>query len=631
LKLNEHITTIEDVEEVNARLHEQAVQVGAETYQDRVKTQATHCKFGEGGICCKNCSMGPCRITPKAPRGICGADAHAIAARNYARSVAAGTSAHSDHTRELLHVLHSAKPEGPYTIKDEAKLKALAAEWDVKTEGRDIYDVAHEVAMVGLMEFGKPEGFQLFTRRAPKERQETWSKEGILPRAIDREIATVLHMTHIGNTAMPEALIRQGLRASLSNGWGGSMIGTEITDILFGTPQERETTGDLGVLDGDRVNIVVHGHDPAMSEMVVAVCETKEMNDLAKSVGAKGINVVGCCCTANEVAMRHGIPMAGNFLQQENVILTGVIELMCVDVQCIFPAGATLAECFHTKFVTTSPIARIPGAIHVEFKTESALDQAKDLVKMAIENFKNRDAAKVYIPPLKQKAVVGYPTDQIIRRLDGVTNSHVDVLGSYRPAIDAIKSGVLRGAVGIVGCNNPRVRPEFSHVEIMKELLKNDILVVATGCASQVATKYGLMNNDSKWFCGDGLRRVCTLVGIPPILHMGACVDISRILRLVAGISEDWGVPMPELPIVGCAPEWMSEKAVSIANYVVSSGIDVYLGIEPQVTGSSEMMEWITQGTRKITGAGFIINTDPKELVQSIIEGIEAKRTALGI
>jgi carbon-monoxide dehydrogenase catalytic subunit len=575
--------------------------------------------------------MGPCRITPKASRGICGADAHAIAARNYARSVAAGTSAHSDHARELLHVLHGAKPEGPYTIKDEAKLKALAAEWDVKTEGRDIYDVAHEVAMVGLMEFGKPDGFQLFTRRAPKERQEAWSKEGILPRAIDREIATVLHMTHIGNTAMPEALIRQGLRASLSNGWGGSMIGTEITDILFGTPQERETTGDLGVLDNDRVNIVVHGHDPAMSEMVVAVCEMKEMNDLAKSAGAKGINVVGCCCTANEVAMRHGIPMAGNFLQQENVILTGVVELMCVDVQCIFPAGATLAECFHTKFVTTSPIARIPGAIHVEFKTESALDQAKDLVKMAIENFKNRDAAKVYIPQLKQEAVVGYPTDQIIRRLDGVTNSHVDALGSYRPAVDAIKSGVLRGAVGIVGCNNPRVRPEFSHVEIMKELLKNDILIVATGCASQVATKYGLMNNDSKWFCGDGLRRVCTLVGIPPILHMGACVDISRILRLVAGISEDWGVPMPELPIVGCAPEWMSEKAVSIANYVVSSGIDVYLGIEPQVTGSSEMMEWITQGTRKITGAGFIINTDPKELVKSIIEGIEAKRTALGI
>ncbi|MDR2742164.1 MAG: anaerobic carbon-monoxide dehydrogenase catalytic subunit, partial [Treponema sp.] len=515
--------------------------------------------------------------------------------------------------------------------RDEAKLVALAKEWDVPTEGRDIYDIAHDVAEAGLTEFGKPFGTQRFIKRATPERQKIWHENGIEPRAIDREIATSMHMTNMGNTADAEALIRQGLRTALSNGWGGSMLGTEITDILFGTPTVRNTEGNLGVLEKDMVNIVVHGHDPAFSEMVVTAAEVKELQDYAKTKGAKGINIVGLCCTANEVAMRHGVRMAGNFLQQENVMLTGAIEMMCVDVQCIFPALATLSECFHTKFVTSSPIARIPGSIYIEFKSDTAFDQAKDLIKMAIDNYENRDSSKVFIPQTKQAATVGYPCEQIIKHLDGVTNSHVDELGSYRPAVDAIKAGVLRGAVGIVGCNNPRVRPDYSHFEIMKELLRNDILIVATGCAAQVATKAGLLDREAKYLCGAGLRRVCELVNIPPILHMGACIDISRILLLVSGIARDWGVDTTQIPVVGCAPEWMSEKAVSIANYVVSSGIDVYLGIEPQVKGSSQMMELITQGTRKITGAGYIINKDPKELVRAIIDGIEAKRAALGI
>ena len=631
MKPYENITSIEQMENDSARLRENAAAVSAETWEDRVKNQGTHCKFGETGVCCKNCSMGPCRITPKASRGICGADAHAIAARNYLRTIAAGTSSHSDHAREILHVLRHSSPDGSYKVRDEQKLISLAKEWGVPTENRDIYDIAHDVAETGLGEFGKIDGTQRFVSRATSERQKTWNDQGILPRAIDREVVTSMHMTHMGNSADPEALVRQGLRTSIANGWGGSMIGTEITDILFGTPTVRTTEGNLGVLEKDMVNIVVHGHDPAFSEMVVTAAEIKELQDHARAKGAKGINIVGLCCTANEVAMRHGVRMAGNFLQQENAILTGAVEMMCVDVQCIFPSLPSLSECFHTKFVTSSPIARIPGAIHIDFKTDTAFQQAKDLVRMAIDNYTNRNESKLCIPPTKQNAVVGYPTDQIIKHLDGVTNSHVDEKGSYKPAIDAIKAGVLRGAVAIVGCNNPRVRPDYSHFEIMRELLKNDILIVATGCAAQLATKAGLLNYDAKLLCGAGLRRVCELAHIPPILHMGACIDISRMMLLATGIAKDWGVETTQIPVVGCAPEWMSEKAVSIANYVVSTGLDVYLGIEPQVGGSTQMMELITDGTRKITGAGFIINTDPSELVESIINGIEAKRTALGI
>jgi carbon-monoxide dehydrogenase catalytic subunit len=631
LKDFENLTTLEQLDDVNVRLRERACQACAETWEDRSRKQTPHCKFGEDGVCCRICSMGPCRITPKADKGICGADAHAIAGRNYLRTIAAGTSAHSDHAREILHILHSASADGNYKIRDEQKLIRLAKEYNIPTDGRDIYDIAHDVADVGLAEFGKTFGMQNFIKRATDERQRVWHEQGIEPRAIDREIATSLHMTNMGNTADAEALIRQGLRTSLSNGWGGSMLATEITDILFGTPTVRSTEGNLGVLEADMVNIVVHGHDPVFSEMVVCAAEARELVDYAKSKGAKGINIVGLCCTANEVAMRHGVRMAGNFLQQENAILTGAVEMMCVDVQCIFPALSSLCECFHTKFVTSSPIARIPGSIYVEFKQDTAFQQAKDLVKMAVDNFTNRDPYKVFIPQVKQSAVVGYTCEQIIGHLDGVANSRTDVYGSYKPAVDAIKAGVLRGAVAIVGCNNPRVRPDSAHFGIMKELLSNDILIVATGCAAQVAAKTGLMNKEAKKFCGDGLRRVCELVNIPPVLHMGACVDISRMMLLATGIAKDWGADTTQIPVVGCAPEWMSEKAVAIANYVVSTGLDVYLGIEPQVKGSSQMMELITEGTRKITGAGFIINTDPHALAASIINGIEAKRAALGI
>ncbi|MDR0596864.1 MAG: anaerobic carbon-monoxide dehydrogenase catalytic subunit [Clostridiales Family XIII bacterium] len=616
-----------------------AAGAGAETWQERKEKQQPQCKFGEEGICCRICSMGPCRITPKADRGICGADAHTIAGRHYLRMAAAGSAAHSDHAREMAHALLKSSPDGQFRIRDEAKLMRIAAEWGIEAEGRDIYDVAHDVALHGLNEFGKPFGTLDYIRRATDERQELWDREEIAPRAIDREVSTSLHMTHMGNTADAPTLVRQSLRVGMADGWGGSMIGTDFSDILFGTPTARATEGNLGVLEQDMVNIVVHGHDPAFSEMMVLAAELPELQERAKSVGAKGINMTGLCCTANEVAMRHGVRMVGNFLQQENAVLTGAVEMMCVDIQCIFPALAPLTDCFHTLFVTSSPVARIPGSIYVKFETETAFEQAKKLVEEAVDNYKNRDPQKVFIPEHKEEAAVGYPCEQIISELDDVTSSH-EVLtvnggaqerGSYKPAIDAIRAGVLRGAVAMVGCNNPKVRPDYSHIDIMKTLMEHDILVVTTGCAAQAAAKSGLMSKEAKELCGDGLRRVCTLVGIPPILHMGACVDISRMMLLATGIAKDWGVGITKIPVVGCAPEWMSEKAVAIANYVVATGLDVYLGIKPQVHGSEQMVNLITEGTREISGAGYTISTDPDELVKAIIEGIEAKRKLLDI
>ncbi len=625
------LTTVEEFEAATERLLETGAKVGADSWQLRVKNQTPHCKFGESGVCCRICTMGPCRITKKAPRGICGCDVHGIVGRNFLRFTAGGSATHSDHGREIAHTLYEASADGNYHVKDPEKLLRLAAEFGVETEERDIYDIAHDVAEAGLMEYGKPFGYQTFTKRAPEHTQEIWDREEIRPRAIDREVSCSMHMTHMGCSSKPEALVRQALRSGLSDGWGGSMMGTEFSDVLFGTPREVETEANLGVMVEENVNIVVHGHDPSLSEMICEYADSKEMIDYAKSMGAKGITVSGVCCTSNEVAMRRGIPMAGNFLQQENVVLTGACEAIVVDVQCIFPALGPLSKCFHTKFITTSPVAQMPDSEFIRFNAKTAGENAKQIVKMAIENFKNRKPELVHIPQMKQKAVVGFSVEQIEKKLDGVTNTHVDQTGTMMPLVDCVKSGVLRGAVAMVGCNNPKVRPDAAHIELMKKLIANDIILVVSGCSAQAAAKAGLMDKRAKDLCGAGLKRVCELADIPPVLHMGSCVDISRMMVLAARIAKDSGWNISQIPLVGCAPEWMSEKAVSIGNYVVATGIDTYLGVEPYAYGSEEVDGLLKGGLTDWVEACYTVEHDIDKLGDMMIERIEEKRTALGI
>jgi carbon-monoxide dehydrogenase catalytic subunit len=593
------LITQEEIEAATERLLETGAKVGADAWQFRVKNQTPHCKFGEQGVCCRICSMGPCRITPKAPRGICGCDVHGIVGRNFLRFTAGGAATHSDHGRSIAETLYEAKPEGPYKVKDPEKLLHIAKEWNIETENKDIYDVAHEVALTAMEEYGKVFGYQRWVERAPQHTQELWKKAEITPRAVDREVSHALHMTHMGNTSKPEALVRQALRSGLSDGWGGSMTGTEFSDVLFGTPKPIDTEANLGVMNAENVNIVVHGHDPSLSEMICEYADDPEMIAYAKEMGAKGITVSGVCCTSNEVAMRRGIPMAGNFLQQENVVLTGACEAIVVDVQCIFPALGPLSKCFHTKFITTDERCQMPDSDFIRFSPANADENAKQIVKLAIENFKNRKPELVHIPDLKQKATVGYSVEAIVKVLDGVTNSQLDVTGTTKPLLECITSGVIRGAVAMVGCNNPKVRPDYAHVELMKKLIANDIVIISSGCSAQAAAKAGLMNKEAKALCGAGLKRVCELADIPPVLHMGSCVDISRMMILASELAKDSGLNISQLPVVGCAPEWMSEKAVSIGNYVVATGLDTFLGVDPYVSGSDKVADLLTNGVRE--------------------------------
>ncbi len=604
-----------------------AEELGLETAWDRYEAMLPQCGFGELGVCCRNCNMGPCRISPfeeEGPKlGVCGATADIIVARNLVRMVAAGAAAHSDHGRDIAHtlLLTAEGKGGGYQIKDQAKLQALAAEYGIVTEGRSKEEIALDLAHAVYAEFGKQEGPIQFTRRAPAKRVALWQSLGIDPRGIDREIVEIMHRTHIGVDNDAVNLILQGLKASIADGWGGSMVATELSDVLFGTPTPTRSQANLGVLKADEVNIVAHGHEPTLSEMIVAAAQDPELLALAQKYGAKGINVVGMCCTGNEILMRHGIPVAGNFLQQELAIVTGAVEAMVVDVQCIFPALGALAGCFHTKFISTSPKAKFPGATHIEFHEEHAYEIAKTIVRAAVENYRFRKPAQVHIPDEKMECMVGFSVEAIVGALGGTLD----------PLLGAVKSGAIQGIVAVVGCNNPKVQHDYGHVNLVKELIRQDILVVNTGCNAQACAKAGLLRPEAAELAGPGLKPVCQALGIPPVLHMGSCVDISRILVACAAIANALGVDISDLPVAGAAPEWMSEKAVSIGAYVVASGVFTVLGTVPQVLGSPAVTELLTKGANGVVGAAFAVEPDPFKAAQLIVGHVKEKRAALGI
>lgn len=603
-----------------------AAQDGVGTVWERHEAQQPHCGFCEMGLSCRICVMGPCRIDPfgEGPQvGVCGADADIIVARNLCRMLAAGAASHSDHGRDLIEVLKQvSEGEAPgYGIKDSAKLMTVAAEYGVETEGRDELTVAGELAEAMMEDYGMRQKEIRLVSRVPEPRLEKWRALGIVPRGIDRETSEMMHRTHMGVDNDWVSLLLQGMRNSLSDGWGGSMIATDVSDILFGTPKPAVSSANLAVLKEDQVNIIVHGHNPVVSEMMVAATQSPELLRLAEENGAVGINLVGVCCTGNELMMRHGIPMAGNHLTTELTLVTGAVEMMVVDYQCIMPAIAEAAGCYHTKLISTSDKAKFPGMEHYEFSPENAAEKAQEIVRLAIENFPFRNKDKVLIPGEPQAAVAGISIEAIVEALGG----------SAGPLIEAIKAGKIRGAVGIVGCNNPKIKQDHGHINLTKKLIANDILVVDTGCVSVAHARAGLKTMEALELAGPGLKEVCTAVGIPPVLHMGSCVDNVRILLLVAALADALGVDISDLPVAGSAPEWYSEKAATIGCYFVASGVTTHLGPMPPITGSMNIVGLLTEGLNDVVGATFMVEPDPEKAGEMLIKHIEAKRGALGL
>jgi carbon-monoxide dehydrogenase catalytic subunit len=621
------------IDKASLEMMEKAARDCVTTAFDRA-SEMSQCAIGAAGSCCKHCGMGPCRVLgvrgeEGAARGICGATAETIAARNFIRMVAGGAAAHSDHGRGVSELfLAAAKGEAPgYTIRDEQKLLQLALEWGVEIGDRSNQEIAIDIGEIALSEFGKQEGEIRFLSRAPLKRQELWRREGVSPRGIDREIVEIMHRTHIGVDQDYHSLLKQGVRAAIADGWGGSMIATELQDILFGTPAPVLGKVNLGVLKKDEVNLVIHGHEPLLSEVIVAVAQEPEMLELAKAKGAKGINLSGICCTANEILMRHGVPLAGNFLQQELALVTGAVDAMVVDIQCIMQSLPDIAQCYHTKIITTSPKARIPGAMHIEFDEHNALEGARTIVRTAIENFTNR-GNNVDIPKQQTDMVVGFSHETINYLLGGLFRA------SYRPLNDNIINGRIRGVAGVVGCNNPRTTHDSDHTAMVKELIKNDVLVIQTGCSAMAAAKLGLMTPEAAAkYAGEGLASVCETVGIPPVLHLGSCVDNSRILMAATAMVKDGGLgdDISDLPVAGAAPEWMSEKAISIGQYFVASGVFTVFGVTWPTLGSDEVTKHLFTDSEAAYGGMWAFEPDPIKAAHLMINHIDQKRKALGI
>jgi len=614
------------LDKTDQEMIEKAMQDGIETAWDRLAKQQPQCGFGQLGVCCNRCAMGPCRIDPFGvgpTRGVCGATDDIIVARNLLDDLSVGAAAHSDHGREVLEVLlktAEGKAQG-YKILGEEKLKTVAAEYGIQTKGKKKEEIAKALALAMLEEFGTIKNRIQLAERVPKKTKEMWNKVGITPRSVDREIVEAAHRIHMGVGADYANILLHGLRTSLSDGWGGSMMATDGSDILFGVPTPAPSWVNLSVLSKDKVNLVVHGHNPILSEMVVKAADDPALKKLAEEKGAKGINLVGMCCTGNELLMRHGIPIAGNMLDQELAIATGAVELMLIDYQCIFPSITHTASCYHTKVVATSEKSKVPGAIYMEFKPETALDTAKEIVKMAIENFPNRNPDRVKIPNKPVKMMAGF-SEEAIRKALG---------GSYKPLIDAITSGKIKGAAGVVGCNNPKIKQDYAHVTLGKELIKRNILVLETGCAAIASGKAGLLLPEAADLAGEGLKSVCKAFGIPPVLHMGSCVDCSRILVLAANIAKELGVGIEDLPVAGSAPEWYSQKAISIGSYFVASGVTTHLGTPPKIFGSPNVVNLATNKLRDYINATFFVEPDPVKAADKIEAEIDRKRKALGI
>ena len=600
---------------------------GVETVWDRLEAQQPQCGYGQLGICCKNCLSGPCRIDPfgEGPqRGVCGATADTIVARNLARMIAAGAAAHSDHGRHVVIAMHEyLEGKANYPIKDEKKLIDVAKKLGIETENRDIKDIAKDVVSVAFGDFSKQDEslIRFADSYASEKRKEVWKRAGVAPRNIDREIVEIMHRTHIGVDHEPLSLIAQGIRAALGDGWGGSLIATEFQDILFGTPRIGKSEANLGVLDEKKVNIVLHGHEPVLSEKIVDAAMDPELIEYAKSKGAEGINVVGMCCTGLEILMRRNVPIAGNWLQQELAIVTGAVEAMVVDVQCIMPSLVDVARCYHTKIIDTSPIATFPGAVHIKFYEDRADEIAREIVKTAIDNFPNRIKEKVRIPKQKSVAVGGFSVEAILELLGG----------TLAPLEEAIKSGKIRGVAGIVGCNNPKIKHNYNHVTIVNELIKNDVLVIGTGCWATACAEYGIFLPEYAENAGEGLKSVCRSLNIPPALNMGSCVDCSRMLVLADMMARDLGVDISDLPLVGSATEPMTEKAISIGTYFVASGIYTHLGAVPPILGSQEVLSILTEKAFDVVGGAFFVEPDPVKAAKVMIEYIEEKRKTLGI
>jgi len=599
------------------------------TIFDRYQDQQPQCGFGMQGVCCQLCSHGPCRITPKAPKAICGATADTIVARNLVRLATHGAAAYSHHLEEVVETIKAtAQGKTPFKIADESKLRAVAGALGLNTE-KGVNDLAVDLADAVLAELRKSskEPLALLEAFAPETRKEAWRKLGIIPGGVHSEIRDALTKTMSNINTDPVDLLLTSLRLSIATGYMGLVGTVTMQDILLGSPQISATEADLGAIDPSRVNILAHGHVPLMATAVLQAARSGEMLELAREAGASGIDVHGSMCTGQELMQRQTTSaqgfksQTGNWLHQEYTVATGAIDLVMMDMNCSIPGLKEVADRFHTRLVSVDRILRMAGVEdHLDYEPEKVADQAKELVKMAIEAYKKR-GDDTFLPKYKSRVITGFGVESILGALGG----------SLDPLLDAVKQGAVKGIVAVVGCTNNRNGHDSTGVTLMKELIKRDMLVINAGCMSSAAQIESLMTPEAAELAGEGLKGICKALGIPPCLNFGSCVDIGRIGVAVTAIAGALGVDPSQLPVAASAPEYLEQKAVADGIFAVAFGLLTHLGPVPPVTGSPLVTRILTQDVESLTGGKVVVELNPVKAADIIEDHILAKRKALGI
>jgi carbon-monoxide dehydrogenase catalytic subunit len=617
-----------------------AKDAGIETVWDRYEKQQPQCGFGETGLCCRHCLQGPCRIDPfgsTGPKtGICGASADTFVARGLARNIAAGTASHSAHAKHLAHTLlkWSRDEAKDYGIKDKEKFQAVLERVGISITGKTEKQLAGELARLALDEFSEREDAPVWLKTTVTAgRMEKFKKLGIVPMGLDSAVAEIMHRTTNGVDADPVNILLAAIKCSIAD-YSGMYLATDLSDILFGTPTPVMSSANLGTLKEGAVNVAVHGHNPVLSEIMVA--EAMKMTAEAQAAGAKdGFNLVGICCTGMEVMMRHGIPSATNSLSQELAIVTGALDAAVVDYQCIMPSLPEIASKYHTAIVTTMSITKIPGATHVEFDEQHASEKAREILNIAIAAYKKRDPSKVNIPNVRNDAMAGMSAESILKVL-----SLVDANDPLKPLIDNIVNGNILGVCLFAGCNDVKITQDKFYVTLVKELAANNILILCTGCAAGSFARHGLLTSAAtEKYAGPGLKAVLTALGhaaglnapLPMALHTGSCVDNSRAAAIATAIANKLGVDVSQLPVVATAPEAAMEKALSIGTWAVAMGLPTHVGVVPPVTGSPLVVQVLTQTAKDLLGGYFIVEPDPKLAAEKLVAALKERRQGLGI
>ncbi|MDD4476928.1 MAG: anaerobic carbon-monoxide dehydrogenase catalytic subunit [Patescibacteria group bacterium] len=597
---------------------------------------AKGCRVGQLGTCCNRCGLGPCR-----ENGACGANVDTIVARNWFETVLRGTACHASHALHVASVLLKvAKSEtAAFKIKDVEKLKFIATKLNIDTS-QSIESIAEQVASQAISDITGNKVSMSFLSYLPCSvltgllNAGKILKVGVIPGSVGKEILNGKHMFSMGVMADYVAFMAYAIRMGVAD-IVSMIICSELQDVLLGIPALICSEIGFSVLDVSKVNIVVHGHDPLLVEKIVELSKDAGYIEKAKKSGASGINIVGCCCTGNEILMRHGIHLAGSNLQQELIIATGLVEAFVVDVQCIFPNIINVSRCFHTKIVTSSEFAKIRGAVHIQFNEEHTDESVKKIMEIAIKNFKKRNNEIFHISEKQPEEVIaGFSVETCLEIFSKINSGD-----PLEPLISAIKKGDIYGIVLLAGCTSPKVIADINHVTIAKKLLKKNILVIATGCAAQACGRAGLLSSGASSFAGDKLKNILLLLGekaglgkpLPPVWHLGSCTDNGRAVVLISAIAEKMGVPIKELPIAASAAEWVAEKAIAIGMGVLSLGITTHLGITPPIFGSTEVVKLLTKKFQRLFGGKFIIEGDPVKAASRIAETIINKRKKLGI